>query len=69
MGAHQLPDKRFLGIQIKMKNAYWIIVGLVVGTGAGAMFGFDYALAGAGIGAVAGVAILAGMRAVSGPRN
>lgn len=47
-----------------MKNAYWTIVGIAVGAGAGAVFGLDYAFAGAGIGAVAGVAIFIGMRAV-----
>lgn len=59
-----MPDERFLGIQVTMKNAYWTIVGIAVGAGAGAVFGLDYAFAGAGIGAVAGVAIFIGMRAV-----
>lgn len=45
-----------------MRNAVWIVIGLVVGLAVGTVFGFDYAIAGAGIGAVGGGAIFLVMR-------
>jgi len=44
------------------KNWHWIVVGGAVGAGAGALFGFDYALAGLGIGLAGGCAIALGLR-------
>ena len=40
-----------------MKNLHWIAIGAVVGVGSGAIFGWDYMIAGAGIGVVAGTVI------------
>lgn len=45
-----------------MSNWYWIAIGAVVGTGSGAIFGMDYALAGLGIGLAGGAAIAFVMR-------
>lgn len=44
-----------------MKNRHWIAIGAAVGLGSGAIFGFDYALAGLGIGLFGGVAITVAM--------
>lgn len=44
-----------------MKSWHWIAIGAVVGLAAGAIFGFDYALAGLGLGLMAGVGIVAGI--------
>lgn len=64
-----LPDGDILGIHARMKNAYWIVVGAVVGFGAGAIYGLDYALTGAAIGAVGGGGIFLGMRSTGAGRN
>jgi len=45
-----------------MRNWHWIPLGAVVGVAAGAIFGFDYALAGLGLGLVAGGAIMLTLR-------
>jgi len=45
-----------------MKNRHWPPLGAAVGVAAGALFGFDYALAGLGLGLVAGGAIMLAMR-------
>ena len=45
-----------------MKNLHWIVIGFVVGAGCGALFGIDYAMAGAAIGAAGGGAIFLVMR-------
>ena len=57
-----MPVNRILGMHLPMKNAYWIVIGAMVGFGAGLLFGFDYALAGAGIGVIGGGAIMFAMR-------
>ncbi len=57
-----MPAKQNIGIQLSMSKARWIIIGIVVGFGAGLLFGLDYALAGAGIGAIGGGAIMFAMR-------
>lgn len=44
-----------------MKNWHWIAIGAVIGLAAGSVFGFDYALAGMGLGLAAGVGVVAGM--------
>ncbi len=40
-----------------MKSSYWIAVGAITGFLTGLIFGMDYAIAGAGIGLIAGGAI------------
>ena len=40
----------------------WIIAGAAIGGVAGALFGLDYAVAGAGLGTAAGLGIAAGLR-------
>lgn len=45
-----------------MKNHYWPVIGALVGGAAGAVFGPDYALAGAGIGLAGGIAIFLALR-------
>lgn len=40
-----------------MRNWYWIVIGAAVGLGAGAVFGFDYAVAGTVMGLAGGGAI------------
>ncbi len=45
-----------------MSNWHWLPIGAVVGTGSGAIFGMDYAMAGLGIGLAAGAAITFVMR-------
>lgn len=51
-----------LAIITFMHNWYWILIGLAVGAVCGAIFGIDYALAGAGIGLASGVGIWLVMR-------
>ena len=48
-----------------MKNHYWPVIGALVGGAVGAVFGPDYALAGAGIGLAGGIAywVIAGRNA------
>ena len=45
-----------------MKNWQWLVIGAAVGAACGAIFGTDYAVAGTGIGLVAGAAIMFGLR-------
>jgi len=45
-----------------MRNWHWIVIGALVGIASGAIFGFDYALAGLGIGLAGGGAIMFGLR-------
>jgi hypothetical protein len=45
-----------------MKNWHWLPVGIAVGLGCGALFGFDYALAGGAIGLAGGLAIALSLR-------
>lgn len=45
-----------------MRNWHWIPLGAAVGVAAGAIFGFDYTLAGLGLGLVAGGAIMLTLR-------
>lgn len=45
-----------------MRNWQWIVIGAAVGTASGAIFGIEYAIAGAGIGLAAGAAIMFGLR-------
>ncbi len=52
-----------------MRNIYWIPIGLVAGALAGAPYGMDYSVAGAGIGAAGGFGILLGLRVREGRRT
>lgn len=45
-----------------MRNWHWIGIGALVGIASGSVFGLDYAVAGLGLGLVAGAAIMVGMR-------
>lgn len=45
-----------------MKNWHWIGIGALAGIASGAIFGFDYAIVGLGLGIVAGAGIMLGMR-------
>jgi hypothetical protein len=51
-----------LAIIARMRNAWWIVIGLATGAGCGSPFGAAYAAAGAFIGAAGGLGIFLAMR-------